>query len=268
MSQFRPAQTPKPTNRRFASLRTILALVMREMATSYGRSPGGYLWAIVEPAAGIALLSALFSLGFRSPAIGTNFAIFYATGLVPFLLFTTVSNKVAMSLLFSKPLMAYPRVTFMDAILGRFIVNLLTQLMVSYVVFTGILVLFETRTIPDIAGIALAMTMAASLALGVGTLNAVLFTAFPVWQQVWSILTRPLLLLSGVIFIFDNIPRPYDDYLWWNPVIHVVGQMRDSFYPTYDGSYISHVYVFGVSGITLLFGVLFLRRFHRDILDY
>ncbi|MFT5865342.1 MAG: capsular polysaccharide transport system permease protein [Gammaproteobacteria bacterium] len=268
MSRFRPAQTPKIRRRSFASMRVITALVIREMATTYGRSPGGYLWAILEPVAGIALLSALFSLGFRNPAIGTNFAIFYATGLVPFLLFIDLSNKIAMSLMFSKQLLSYPSVTFIDAILARFLVNLLTQLMVSYVVFVGILFMFETRTIPDIAGIALALLMAATLSLGIGTMNAILFTAFPVWQRMWSILTRPLLLLSGVIFIFENIPQPYRDYLWWNPLVHVVGQMRASFYPTYDSNYVSHSYLFGVSLITLLFGLIFLRRYHRDILDF
>jgi len=144
MRPFPPAQTPKQTRRSFASLRTIGALVMREMATTNGRSPGGYIWAVLEPAAGIALLSAIFALGFRNPAIGTNFAIFYATGLVPFLLFMDLSGKIALSLLFSKPLLSYPAVTFIDAILGRFIVNLLTQIMVSYVVFVGILLMFET----------------------------------------------------------------------------------------------------------------------------
>jgi len=268
MSRIRPAQTPKMPQRRFASARVIMALIMREMATTHGRSPGGYIWAIVEPAAGIALLSALFSLGFRNPAIGTNFPIFYATGLVPFLMFTDLSNKVAMALLFSKPLLAYPSVTFLDAILGRFLVNLLTQLMVSYVVFIGILYMFETRTIPEISGIALGLLMAAAMSLGIGTLNAVLFTAFPIWQRIWSILTRPLLLVSGVIFIFDNVPQPYRDYLWWNPLIHVVGQIRDSFYPTYDGTYVSPLYVFGISAVTFAFGIIFLRRWHRDILDF
>ncbi|MEL6475009.1 MAG: sugar ABC transporter permease, partial [Pseudomonadota bacterium] len=37
----------KRQRRRFASLRSIIALMLREMATSYGRSPGGYLWAVL-----------------------------------------------------------------------------------------------------------------------------------------------------------------------------------------------------------------------------
>ncbi|MEP4309746.1 MAG: hypothetical protein ABJ364_08370, partial [Lentilitoribacter sp.] len=125
--------------RAFASTRTILALVLREMVTTYGRSPGGYLWAILEPVAGIALLTALFSTGFRSPSLGTNFPIFYATGMIPFLMYSDVSGKVALSMLFSKPLLAYPAVTYLDAILARFIVNMLTQLMVAYVTLTSIM---------------------------------------------------------------------------------------------------------------------------------
>ena len=41
--------------RSFASLRCVIALMLREMATTYGRSPGGYLWVMLEPIAGIAL---------------------------------------------------------------------------------------------------------------------------------------------------------------------------------------------------------------------
>ena len=47
--------------------RTVLALMLREMATTYGRSAGGYLWAILDPVLGIALLSVLFSLALRHP---------------------------------------------------------------------------------------------------------------------------------------------------------------------------------------------------------
>jgi ABC-type polysaccharide/polyol phosphate export systems, permease component len=59
----------------FASFRAIMALILREIATTYGRSPGGYVWAVLEPAAGIALLTLIFSAGFRSPPLGTVFSL-------------------------------------------------------------------------------------------------------------------------------------------------------------------------------------------------
>jgi len=267
VQRFAPPQTPKSVKRRFAGFRTVFALVLREMATTYGRSPGGYIWAIVEPVAGIALLTAIFSFGFRSPAIGINFPIFYATGMIPFMMYSDITGKIATSLLFSKALLAYPAVTYLDAVIGRFIVNFLTQLMVAYVVFTGILVIFETRTAPDPLKIALALLMAASLALGIGILNAFLFTMLPVWQRVWSIANRPLFIVSCIFFTFESIPQPYRGVLWWNPLVHVIGQMREAFYPTYDASYVSHLYVFGVSLISGLTGMVFLNRYNRDLLN-
>ena len=63
------------------------------MSTRFGRSYGGYVWAIAEPLGGILLLNIAFSLTLRHPPLGTNFALFYATGIIPFFLFTGVAQR-------------------------------------------------------------------------------------------------------------------------------------------------------------------------------
>lgn len=264
----RHGQIPRTGHRRpFASLRAISALILREMATSYGRSPGGYLWAILEPAAGITLLSLVFAAAFRSPPIGISFPMFYATGMLPFVLFSDVQSKAALSLMFSKQLLAYPTVTFLDALVARFILNLMTQLMVSYIVLTGCIVMFDTRVSPDLPVIITAFAMTALLALGIGTLNCFLFTRFNVMQRAWSILMRPMFIISGIFFLFETIPDPYQDYLWYNPLIHVIGLMRRGFYSNYDASYVSLPYVSAISLVCLFLGLLFLRRYNRELLN-
>ena len=47
--------------------RTVVALILREMATTYGRSAGGYVWAILEPVLGVALLSVVFGMALDIP---------------------------------------------------------------------------------------------------------------------------------------------------------------------------------------------------------
>ena len=265
MQSFAPL-TPRPRMRRFATLRAVLALMLREMATTYGRSPGGYLWAVLEPVGGIAILTLIFSFGFNKPSLGTNFPIFYATGVLPFMMFNSVCNRVSTALLFSKSLLAYPAVTYLDALLARFLVNTVTQAMVGYVVFGGILLIYETRTLPMPMLIAQSLALTAGLALGVGTLNAYLIARFAVWQMVWSILTRPLFLISGIFFLFNATPQPMRDFIWFNPLVHVVGLMRAGFYPTYDAGYVSVNYVLLVSLVAFAAGLLLLRRSHRDLL--
>lgn len=257
----------RQSRRRFASLRAVGALILREMSTTNGRSPGGYLWAVLEPAAGIALLSLVFAAAFRNPPLGVSFPMFYSTGMLLFLTFTDIHNKVAQSLHYSRQLLAYPTVTFLDAIIARFVLNLMTQLMVGYVILMGCMLLFETRVTPDLTIIVEAFALTALLALGIGVLNCYLFTRFDVMQKVWSILMRPMFIISGVFYLFESLPETYSDFLWYNPLVHVIGLMRRGFYGTYDATYVSPAYVTGLSLVCLTAGLVLLRRNHRDLLN-
>lgn len=266
LPQRRPIATTGP-KRSFASLRAIAALILREMSTTNGRSPGGYLWAILEPAAGIALLTVIFSMAFRQPAIGSNFALFYASGLIPLTVFTSIVNRVGQSVSYSRQLLVYPSVTYVDAILARFLLNMLTQLLVAAVVFCGILIIFDTKTILNIPAIAAAIALAGALALGIGTLNCFLTTKFPIWQQLWSILTRPLFIISCVFMLYDQLPGWARDWLWYNPIVHTVGMMRHGFYSTYHATYVSPAYVIAVSLLTGTIGLVLLYRHRHDLLE-
>lgn len=257
---------PRPS-RRFRTPRTVFALILREMTTTYGRSPGGYLWAVLEPVGGIALLTLIFSMAFRAPPLGHSFALFYASGFLPFMMYLDLSQKITVALRFSKPLLFYPGVRFTDALIARFLLNALTQGAVMAIVLTGIIVGFRLTPNLDFPALALGFAMAASLALGVGTLVCFLSSVFGVWERLWAILNRPLFVISSVFYIYQTVPQPWRGWLWFNPLVHVIGQMRKGLFPTYDGAFVSPAYVFGVSGLCLSFGLLLLGRFHRDILN-
>ena len=245
----------------------LLLLILREMASTYGRSPGGYAWAVLEPVAAIAILSVAFQLVFRQPSLGSNFPFYFASGYLPYMVSINITNNVARSIRFSKALLAYPAVTWTDAIFARTILSLLTDIGILLVVMTGIFVVFSINTILDFASIATALAMAVGLAMGIGSLNCYLFTAIPPWERVWSAVTRPLVLLSGVIFLYDTMPKVAQDVIWWNPLIHVVGMVRRGFFPSYDATYVSVPYVMGVGLICGAFGFLLLHRHHKALLN-
>ena len=262
------AQIPRiRNNRRFAPLRTITALVLREMATRYARTPGGYIWAILEPLAAIIFLSIGFSLVIHSPALGNSFLLFYATGYMPFDLYNSIAGTVARAIGFSKPLLLFPAVTWLDAVLARFFLNSLTSILVSVILLTGILAMTENRTIVSLPEIIQAISATMLLGLGIGTLNCALMGLFPIWELVWSILTRPLFLASGIFFLYDDMPGFARDILWYNPLVHVIGLTRSGFYPTYNPTYVNLPYVILVSLILLALGLLLLGRYHRNILN-
>lgn len=251
--------------RQHATLRTISALMLREMSTTYGRSALGYIWAILEPAAGILLLTAVFSLISRTPALGTSFPLFYASGFMPFMAYSDIGQKISVALRFSKPLMFYPGVTFVDALSARFFMNTITQIMVAGIVLGATILMSGADLLMNTQALAQGFFMAFSLAAGIGTLNCYLLSVYPVWERTWSVANRPLFLISGIIFIPDAVPQPYKDYMLWNPLVHVVGEVRRGIYTTYDAAYVDPLYVYSISLITLATGLLLLRRYNRDI---
>ena len=266
MTQSIPQPLPA---KRFKGPRTVLALVLREMDSTYGKSPGGYIWAILEPIGAITLFTLVIALGLRlrSPSIGNNFMLFYATGFLPYTMFMKTNMKVAKSIHFSRQLLKYPRVTFIDAIIGRLIVNSLTMLIVFYVLMTGIHLAFNIDAILDVSAIVVSILLAIFLGLGLGCMNCFLMTIYPVYESIWVMFTRPLLLLSTVIYIFEEVPWRYQDVVWYNPLIHIIGLMRRGFYPSYDAAYVSELYVFSIGLITLAIGMVLLYRWNKFILN-
>ncbi len=266
-AENRAPQRPYKNGPRFRMARTVVALILREMATTYGRSAGGYIWAILEPVLGVALLAAVFSMALQHPGLGTNFPLFYATGFLPFTMFNDIANKVASSIRFSRPFLAYPSVTFIDTMVARVVLNALTHATVMCIMIMGIFIIYQLPVVVDMVSVFEALLMTTMLGVGVGTLNCYLLTAFPIWERTWQIITRPLFLMSGVFFLYDMMPAKAQEFLWYNPLLHCVSMLRHGIYPTYEASYVSQLYVYSTSIILLFFGLLLLARNHRDLLE-
>jgi len=264
------AQEPKikaGPKRSLATFRAISALILREMATKYGRSPGGYAWALLEPLGFIIVLGFGFSLLVRTPPLGTSFLLFFATGILPFTMYSNLSAAIGRAINFSRSLLFYPAATWLDAVLARFILGTLTDVFVMFILYTGLLIVTGTRTVLDIGPMIQALALTAMLGLGMGLVNCVLFGLFDIWMQIWGILMRPLLLVSGVLFLYDGMPSTLQDILWYNPLMHITGLMRSGFYSNYSADYVSFAYVTSVSTILIFLGVVLMGRYHAVILN-
>lgn len=257
----------RPARPRLRWARVLSALVIREMATRFGRSAGGYAWAILEPLGGIVLLAVAFSLALRHPPLGTSFILFYASGMIPFGMYSNMARSIATAVSSNRGLMGYPVVTALDAVFAKFALTFLTTLLTSTILATGIILFFRLHVTLDLGALCAAFGLAALLGLGVGTVNCVLFGLYPTWKNVWSVVTRPLFILSGVLFLFESAPPAFQSVLWWNPIVHVVSLMRSGFYGSYHPQFVSPAYV-AIVGLTLfVVGAYLLRRHARLLLD-
>ena len=246
-------------NRLIRKIRVLHALMLREMATRYGASRLGYVWALLEPVGFIALLSLLFSQLAHAPPIGHSFPLFYATGFIAFHWFHDISTVVAKSAYVNRPLFTFPAVTPLDTVLARFSLQALTGLAVAVVIFGAILAIapgqVRIRPGPLVQG----FVLAAVLGLSLGLFNVWATAISKTWELGWSLVSRPLLLISCVFYTFWSAPLLAREVLWFNPLIHVVGCIRAGFYPVYNASHVEPGYVLALSCCLTLVGLVGLR---------
>lgn len=236
-------------------LRIVSAFIVREIATRYGRSPGGYIWAFVEPIAYIAMMSVI-SLAFaRLPALGESFPLFFATGYVAYSMYGGMAGYLSSAITANKNLLQYPNVASIDPVIGRAILQSITSILVA------IVVLWAARSLERHSHQMLwsvifeAIISAWMLAGGIALTNIVLFTRFPLYEKVFYIITRPLFMLSGVFFVPSQMPHPFKEILLSNPLAQVVILFREGFYgaTVADGADLS--YLFWCSSVLLFFGL-------------
>lgn len=259
--------SPKLRPPRFGALRTMSALILREVGSTYGRSPGGYIWAIIEPLGMIFIMSLVFSFIVRSPSLGNSFILFFATGFLPYAFYSVLEGKTTRALKASSGLMAYPRILWIDVILARFTLTACTELLTISMILSIVVVWVDEHVIIDIIPMILALTIAALGGLGVGMINSLLNALFPLWRTIWSILTRPLMIASAVLYTYEDLPSAAQAIIWWNPLVHVTGLFRKGVYNTYEASYVSLIYCYGLGLVLVALGLLFLRAWYKKVLE-
>ncbi|MGK6317816.1 ABC transporter permease [Neorhizobium sp. DT-125] len=238
-------------------LRIVAAFIIREIATRYGRSPGGYIWALLEPMAFIALMSLLMSSIGRIPAIGDSFPLFYATGFLAFNLYKGMEAYLTSSISANKALMSYPNVAPIDPVIGRFVLQGATSFVVSAVILGGAMLTTRHSLNLQWAYILEAVAYAWLLALGVALMNIVLFFRFPLYEKIFGILMRPLFILSGIFYLPSQMPHPFSDILLDNPIVHIVMLFRKGFYGVRAAEGLDLWFLSETSLMMLFIGLLF-----------
>ena len=248
--------------------RVIAALLIREMITRYGRSPGGYLWAIVEPAGMILILAFAISQFVHAPPLGTSFVLFYASGYLPFHAFNDIAAVTGQSVHVNRQLLHLPRVRPLDTVIARFVLSVLTLTFVAGIIIGVLLIGSGTAGHFDPAPLIAGLGAAAVLGFGIGTLNAALFQFVPLWERLWPIINRPLFLISAIFYTAESMPGPVQALLSWNPIVHLVGTVRQSFYPHWTSDFANLGYVLAWSAVSFMIGAgLMLRHASRFIED-
>ena len=212
----------------------VYALLLRELASRFGKSRVGFLWVLMEPVAHLVFPIAVFGFMLERTIPGVEYPVFLTYGFLPFLLFKTICLQTMEGTRANRGLLSYRQVLLMDV----FVAKALTHCAVSASVFAvvlGGLVLVGFDVLPpspiELFGV-LALTVA--LAFGLGMLFAALGTVSPELKSIARLIFIPLYFLSGILFPISRFPEDWLPWLAINPVLHLVELSRHAALPDYE----------------------------------
>jgi ABC-type polysaccharide/polyol phosphate export permease/Flp pilus assembly protein TadD len=248
--------------------RVVHALILRETRTRFGDSVLGYGWALIEPIAHIAMLSAAFAILMRGrPPIGTQFFIFYYTGLIPYHVFVHSSGSMIYAITSNGPLLQLPLVTSFDVIIARGLLEFVTDIVVSVLILGGFLAAGIGHLPKDPMGVFCSVGIVWILACGIGFINAALNILVRSWDKIWNQIARLLYFCSGIFYVPGMMPDWIRNILAWNPLLHGIDWFRASFFDDYQPFWLDRTYLVLAASLALLTGLALergLRRHFRE----
>jgi capsular polysaccharide transport system permease protein len=246
--------------------RVLFALMLRNMRTKFFGNALGYLVAVAWPLTHIVILVAIFAVAGRAAPFGDSVALFIATGVVPFQTFNYLARFMMISLIRSRPLLAFPEVKVLDMLFAAALLEILSAccVVIAFLViawFAGI------DAMPrDIVQAAYALGAAILLGLGAGLLNGVIALAFPPWVTGYALVMILSWFTSGVYFVPDALPTAAREAIAWLPTVQVIEWMRSAYYEGYGGIVLDRGYAIGFAVVTIFLGLALERMMRGYVL--
>ncbi|NRP42784.1 ABC transporter permease [Aliiroseovarius sp. xm-m-339-2] len=238
-------------------LSVIIAVMMRDMRTRFGRSYLGYVIAILWPLMHLVGLTIIFSLLRQSsPIFGSDNAVFIATGAVPYILFIYPSRMTSFAFETNKSIFVFPVVSVLDLMVARACIEMLSACVVVFVFAVGASSIGLDIIPFDYHVAAGAIFSTIYLSISLGLLSAVIISVMRFWHTLFALISIFAYLSSGIFLPIEDLSPNIQNVLWFNPLAHCVEWLRSAYYVDYGISFISRSYVYWVSNVTLLIALL------------
>ncbi|MCH7379958.1 MULTISPECIES: ABC transporter permease [Acinetobacter] len=243
----------------------VRALFLRELQTRFGQYRLGYVWILLEPALHIGFLLILFG-SFSHVIPGIEFEVFLVNGIIPFFLFRTTVSQSLGAVQANQGLFSYRPVKPIDTLIARSFLELFLHF-IAYLFFSALLLWLgfhiSFQALPALLGCWVLLSL---LSCGLALVFMVIGNISQELNKFIPMLFLILYFLSAVVYSIHLIPYEYQQYLLWNPVIHILELMRHAVAPNYplvQGVSLTYVLEWIIGSIFL--GLLLYKRFEQQM---
>lgn len=248
-----------------AHQRLLAAAFKREIDVKLGKTPLTFVGAVLEPIFTIGVICLWHYTISITPPYGTDMILYISTGIFATFAFVHLSLTSQSSTPSGGRNRRYPVEKEFEILLAAMVLKIITYACVGVLLFSTIYVWRTPQALPWNWSPAFESVAALiMMGFGVGQCNAVVQRFLPFWRFVWSIISRLLFLMSGVVWLPDHLPGYIRDIVVWNPLLHAVTLFRRAFYPQYPMHLYSESYLWGWALGAVVCGLIFMRMYRRN----
>ncbi len=244
----------------------VKALFLREIKTRFGKYRLGYFWAILEPAAHLLVLLAIFGYIKNRTMPDISFPVFLLNGLIPYFIFSHIATRSIGAIEANQGLFNYRPVRPIDTIIARTILETIIYVGVYIVLMTTVGLVGEQFSLSHIITLTITWILLVVFSFGIGLIFMVVGNTFPEAEKFLPIIIKPLYFVSCVMFPLHAIPENYWPYFLWNPIVHAIELSRESVVSSYTSGDVSLGYLALSAMIALFIGLIVYRKAEEAML--
>jgi capsular polysaccharide transport system permease protein len=239
-----------------SQMRVIYALILRDMRTRFGRSFLGYVIAIAFPLTHLLVLTASHVAIKQIAPVGTDHALFIATGILPYILCFYPARMIMLCIVQNHPLLAFPIVKPLDVMLARATLEVVLAFTVT-IIYLLILLMGDVEIIPlDSVEATTAILSTIFLGVAIGMLSALLYKLARGWLAIQIGIMILLFASCGAFFVPTALSEEIRNILWYNPLLHSVEWLRLAYYEGYGEEMLSRQYLISVAVVLFFISLL------------
>ncbi|QRM56522.1 ABC transporter permease [Sinorhizobium sp. BG8] len=248
------------------NLRVISALVVRTAATRFGESRFGIVWTLAEPAAYVGVYIFLHAFVKEAVPFGDSALLFLLSGVFGFRMTRGIARKAEKGIAQNQPMLTYPLVRPLDTIVSAFILEAIIWLIICALFILFMAHVLDRKIIVFPMEFATCILAILYFAFSLALFNAVIGTLVPLWDTLFSMMSMPLMLISGVFFVPSQLPPDFQAVISWNPFLHCVEWFRSTTYLDYL-TILDKGYLLAVSTGLLMTGLAAERIYRNRIMS-
>lgn len=249
--------------------RVLWALLVHEVKRRYIRRPMNLLFEIGQPLMFMIVMRSglMFLRGVEhTHVLGGYSVIFLATGMLPVYAFKRSLTGAKQCFATQKKLLFLRVVTPIDLFFIGAVIDTVFWILLMLGLTVAFMLIYQMQAPKDLPMALLPFIINGFIGFGFAMFNTCVELKYPVYGNLFSMVTGPLNIISGMFWTASTMPKMSWAYLYWNPFLHSTEWVREGYFYNFESGFLDVYFYLFFCLIVLALGFGAERIYRRQLM--